>query len=162
MHIIHLPKCSTWTQNAKMPKFTTPACPHAKCRSGSSKHRELMAVSGAPNTCSGSFRGHRGVKCRAPYCWLSHLHQPARSPCPPCIDLILQRDKAVIGWGLGIRWPCLAWLIPLFLGRLGSGPRGQAKVNPIQSPVLCGPVLPCDLSPLPKHIWCDSRSEPIV
>ena len=98
----------------------------------------------------GLIQGHRGVKCRAPYCWLSHLHQPARSPCPPCIDLIWPGDKAVIGWGLGIRWPFLAWLIPLFLGLLGLGPKGQAKVNPIQSPVLWGPALPSDLTPLPN------------
>lgn len=92
------------------------------------------------------FQGHEGVKCHAPYYWLSHLHQAARSPGPPCIDLIWPRDKAVIGWGLGIRWPCLAWLIPLFLGRLGPGPKGQAKVNPIQSPVLRAHSLPYDLT----------------
>lgn len=102
-HIIHLPKCCTRTQKAKMRNCTTPGCAHAKCRSGSSGQRELMAVSGAPNTCSGSFSGHRGVECRAPRCWLSHLRQPASSPCPPSIDLIWPGDKAVIGWGLGIR-----------------------------------------------------------
>ena len=132
MHIIHPPKCSAWTEKAKMPKCTI-GCPHAKCRSGCSRHQELMAESGALNTCSGPFRDTGELSAVLPTADYSHLGQPARSPCPPCIDLIWPADKEVIGWGLGIRWP---WLIPLFLGRPGPGPKGQPRLI-LPNPLYC-------------------------
>lgn len=66
MHIVHLSKCSPRMQKAKKPKCSTPGCPYAKCRSGTSRHQELTAVNGAANTRSGSFRDTRELSAMLP------------------------------------------------------------------------------------------------
>ena len=102
----------------------------------SSRVHDLMAESGWLPLCLWYTRELSAMPLAA---WLLHLCLAASSPCPPHIDLIWPGDKARSGRGLGIRWPFPpAWLISLLLGRAGPRPAGQAKVNPVQSPVLCG------------------------